>query len=150
MKNDLYDRTRSYAWNLAWFLLLILRFLIRHPGDKIEEEHLFAWNESARHSKTSMIINHEHTSFPRHLYDWVFFFLKIRSLTRDALKSSESKLKNFGHRLKKFPDENWSVIHHGEKEKKSWIERNSNIECRFSEGWHKKLVFQFWIEILES
>ena len=143
VKNDLCDRTRRYDWNLSWFLLLTLRFLIRHPGDKIEEGHLFEWIESVRRTKTSMIINHEHTSFPRHLYDLVFFFENMISHTWELivfrikieeLRSSTEEI--FKWKLK--------MIHR--RKKKSWIERTWNIEYRSAEEWHQFLVFQNWIE----
>ena len=72
-KNNLYNRTLSYDWNLTWFLLLILRFLICYPGDNTEEERLFEWIERARLMKSVKMLHHEHVSFPINLYDGVFF-----------------------------------------------------------------------------
>ena len=97
--------------------ITVLSIFIRHSGDKTEEEQLFEWIERARHSKTSKITNHEHASFPRNLYDWVFFLIRFLTLRSSTEEISRWKLK---------------VLHRGKK--KAWIERNWNIECRFSEN----------------
>ena len=128
---------------LTWFLLLIVTFLIRYRGDKIEEKQLF--NELKeydirRHSRWKKMNMHRfleifaiESSFECTIFHtWALLIFRIEL---EQLRSSTEEIFRWISK----------TIHRGEK-KRSWIERNWNIEYHFSKEWHQIWENQIWIE----